>query len=251
MSVNRGLTPPLAKEPAMLTLMLAAALVAPPAPVKLALVSGSLEYQSDESLASFQKLLEAKYRVECVRMFRKTDTDIPGLDKLKECDAALFFTRRLTPDAESLAAIKAFCASGKPVLGVRTASHGFQNFLDMDKLVYGGSYANHTAKGTATAVTVRAANADHPVLKGVKPFTSVGTLYKNATLAGGVVPLLDGTAGEFTFPVAWVRTRDLPAGKQRVFYTSLGHPDDFRDANFTTLLTNALAWALDKPLPVR
>jgi type 1 glutamine amidotransferase len=30
---------------------------------------------------------------------------------------------------------------------------------------------------------------------------------------------------------------------RRVFYTSLGHPDDFKDANFTRLLVNGLSWA--------
>ena len=46
---------------------------------KVLLVSGSLEYKSDESLAEFQKYLEANYPVECVRAFRKTDKDIcPG-----------------------------------------------------------------------------------------------------------------------------------------------------------------------------
>ena len=36
----------------------------------------------------------------------------------------------------------------------------------------------------------------------------------------------------------WVRE----AGGRRVFYTSLGHADDFKDASFTRLLVNALAW---------
>jgi len=36
------------------------------------------------------------------------------------------------------------------------------------------------------------------------------------------------------------------AGQSRIFYTSLGHPADFSDAAFTTLLTNAVFWALQK-----
>ena len=54
--------------------------------LKVLLVSGSLEYKSDESLAAFQKYLEANYPVECVRAFRKTDDDLPGLEHLETCD---------------------------------------------------------------------------------------------------------------------------------------------------------------------
>jgi type 1 glutamine amidotransferase len=38
--------------------------------------------------------------------------------------------------------------------------------------------------------------------------------------------------------VAWVR---LHRGG-RVFYTSLGHPDDFRQPSFLRLLVNAIFW---------
>ena len=50
--------------------------------------------------------------------------------------------------------------------------------------------------------------------------------------------LLTGSIPDATEPVAWVREKD----GRRVFYTSLGHPDDFKDANFNRLLVNALAW---------
>ncbi|MEO2088319.1 MAG: ThuA domain-containing protein, partial [Gemmataceae bacterium] len=146
--------------------------------LRVALVSGSLEYKSDETLPLLQKLLEEKYPVECVRMFRKTDEDIPGLDKLAGCDVAIFFTRRLTIDGEQLKAVKAYCESGKPVIGIRTASHGFQNWLEMDKEVFGGNYKNHYGAGPKCETKITDAGKDHPILKGVKPFTSEGSLYK-------------------------------------------------------------------------
>src|SRR5439155_2232648 len=42
-------------------------------PLRVCLVSGSLEYQSDESLSAFQKYLEEHYNVKCTRAFRRTD----------------------------------------------------------------------------------------------------------------------------------------------------------------------------------
>jgi len=46
-------------------------------------------------------------------------------------------------------------------------------------------------------------------------------------------------------PVAWTNSYK----RSRIFYTSLGHPDDFRNAQFRRLLINAVFWAMDKPVP--
>jgi type 1 glutamine amidotransferase len=35
----------------------------------------------------------------------------------------------------------------------------------------------------------------------------------------------------------------------RVFFTSLGHVDDFQTPRFETVLVNALFWAMDRPVP--
>ncbi|HET6571989.1 MAG TPA: PVC-type heme-binding CxxCH protein [Fimbriiglobus sp.] len=210
--------------------------------LRVALVSGSLEYKSDESLAAFQKYLEANYPVECVRAFRKTDTDIPGLDQLDSCDVAIFFTRRLKIDGEQLERVKKYVNSGKPVIGIRTASHGFHNWLAMDKLVFGGDYKNHYGAGPKCQVTITGGAKDHPILRGVKPFESVGSLYKNPGVAKDVTVLLTGSIPGHTEPVAWARERKVGGKTQRVFYTSLGHPDDFTEPSFTRLLVNALGW---------
>jgi type 1 glutamine amidotransferase len=45
---------------------------------------------------------------------------------------------------------------------------------------------------------------------------------------------------EVSEPVAWTWTRK---GGRRVFCTSLGHPDDFKDESFTALLRNGILWA--------
>ena len=218
--------------------------------LRIALISGSVEYKSDETLPLLQKHVEEHVPVECVRMFRKTDTDIPGLDKLDSCDAAVFFTRRLKLDGEQLDRIKKYVASGKPVVGIRTASHGFQNWLEMDKLVFGGDYQNHYGQNLRCDVRLVDDAKGHSVLRGVKPFTTRGGLYKNPAVAKDVTVLLTGTIPDHTEPVAWVRERKLDGGTtQRVFYTSLGHPDDFANPNFLRLVSNGLLWAVGRDVP--
>ena len=205
------------------------------------LVSGSFEYKSDDSLAAFQKHLEANLPVVCTRAFAESEKE-PGIDWLENLDSAdlaIFFTRRLDIGGAELERVKKYVASGKPVIGIRTASHGFQNWLEMDAAVFGGDYRGHYGQGIVCAVTADAKGKDHPILKDVGEFKTTGGLYKNPNVAADVTVLLRGTIPGQNEPVAWVREK----GGRRVFYTSLGHPDDFKDKNFVRLLSNAVEWA--------
>ena len=64
----------------------------------------------------------------------------------------------------------------------------------------------------------------HEIIRDVETrFKSHGSLYKVSPLAEGTQALLMGTIpGQASEPVAWVNRR----GPARVFYTSLGHPDE-------------------------
>jgi type 1 glutamine amidotransferase len=79
--------------------------------------------------------------------------------------------------------------------------------------------------------------AEHPVLRGVGPFVS-RKLYKRSDLLEDVVVLQTGANGKETQPVTM--TREHKGG--RIFYTSLGVPEDFEVDNFRALLINAIFW---------
>jgi type 1 glutamine amidotransferase len=209
-------------------------------PLKVCLVSGSLEYNSNESLAGFQKYLEANYPAKCSRAFidGQDEEHLSGLENLANCDVMLLFTRRLKLSGEQLERIKNYCLSGKPIVGVRTASHAIQTWLDLDKEVLGGNYRGHYQEGPDTEIEIVESAKEHPVLAGVQPFRSAGSLYKNAGLASDCRVLMTGTIPEATEPLTW--TREYKGG--RIFYTSLGHPKDFSEESFRRLLANALFW---------
>src|SRR5688572_29589162 len=216
-------------------------------PLRVCLVSGSIEYDSDTSLNKFQKHLEKNYQVECSRAFIKSESDLPGLENLDTCDVMLLYTRRLKITGEQLERVKKYCLSGKPIVGIRTASHALQNWLDLDKEVFGGNYKGHFGAGPLCEVKIEAKAKTHPILKGVQPFKSVGSLYKNTGLAKDVDILLTGSTPENTEPIAW--TRNYKGG--RIFYTSLGHQKDFDDPNFVTMIVNALHWTTNREAAVR
>ena len=96
-------------------------------------------------------------------------------------------------------------------------------------------------------VTMAAGAGSHPILAGVKlPLTSNGSLYEVRPLGESTTRLLIGTIpDQEPEPVAWTNQYK----KSRIFYTSLGHPDDFKNESFRRMLINAVFWAINKPVP--
>src|SRR5260370_22332543 len=135
--------------------------------LKVCLISGSFEYKSDASLSKLQDHLEKHFPVKCSRAFAKSETDLPGLENLDTCDVAVLFTRRLKLEGDQLERIKKYCLSGKPLVGIRTASHAIQTWLDLDKDALGGNYKGHYNDGPLAEITLEAAANDHPILNGV------------------------------------------------------------------------------------
>jgi type 1 glutamine amidotransferase len=207
--------------------------------LRVCLVSGSAEYKSDETLPILEEFLERKYKVECSRAFATSVDNLPGLEALDSCDVMVLFTRRLELEGEQLERIKKYCQSGKPVVGVRTASHAIQSWLDLDREVLGGNYKGHYANEWKTTVEIVRGAEDSPLLRGFKPFVSDGSLYLNTGLAENCQVLMTGTIPEHTEPITWTREHN----EGRVFYTSLGHPHDFRHESFLQLLANGVHWA--------
>jgi type 1 glutamine amidotransferase len=209
---------------------------------RVCLVSGSIEYESNRTLPILQQRLEKKGAV-CSRAFLegKDETHLPGLENLDRCDVMVLFTRRLKLQGDDLERIKKYCLAGKPIVGIRTASHAVQTWLDLDKEVFGGNYANHFGKGQ-TQVKLVPTEKGNPILAGVTPFISEGTLYKNEGIAADTHVLLTGTNAQATMPVAW--TRNYKGG--RIFYTSLGHQKDFEEESFLRLMENAVFWAVGR-----
>lgn len=210
-------------------------------PLKIHMISGSKEYESAKSLPAFKKYLEKRYHVVCTMSLTEDKSkDIPNIEKLDEADVMLVFSRRLEPPERQLAHIKKWCEAGKPVVGVRTASHAFQGWLEFDKVVLGGDYQGHGDE-EKVETTIEEKAKDHPILKGVEIWERSDKMYRNPGLAKGVRVLMTGKSATDTQPLAWARVYNKD-NKGRAFYTSMGNPRDFENDNFRKLLVNAVNW---------
>ncbi len=137
-------------------------------------------------------------------------------------DALLVSVRRRPLPTEQLKVVREFIASGKPVIGIRTASHAFclrkqstrirpDRLAEFDAEVWGGNYTNHHGNEFQPKIYGVPEPSDTPLSQAVKDlkFVSGGSLYQVLPLAPGAHPLLMGEiAGKPAEPVAWtIRTR--------------------------------------------
>jgi nicotinamidase-related amidase len=195
-----------------------------------------------------------------------TRHNIENLQILEDADLAVFFIRRRALEPAKMAKIKDYVASGRPVLGIRTASHSFDakgnvprsggsvvsagesaddmlaQWPDFDADVLGGNYKGHYGHlKTGTDVTVVPGQENHPLLNRVNAFTSLNWLYQNRPLRTdhATVLLLGANPGVPAEPVLWLN------GDHTV-YTSLGHWNDWTIESFRNLMFNAVDYLLDK-----
>jgi type 1 glutamine amidotransferase len=218
-----------------------------PAHPRIVIAIGEDEYHAKETLPAFAKTeLEEKLHCQCVILQSDDKANLPGLEALKEADLLIMFLRRRTLPEEQLKQFKDYFDSGRPVVALRTSCHAFQNWLEFDKLVLGCHYANHYAGQGKIDIYRVDKEAQNPLLRGINAngFVSSSSLYRVLPLAETCRPLLMGAwTNKPPEPVAW--TNQYKGG--RVFFTSLGHPDDFKLPEFRQLLSNGVQWALEQP----
>lgn len=211
--------------------------------LKVHMLSGSMEYHSEASLQAWAVHLESEYAVSSTLTHAPDKAEVvANLEGLDEADVMIIFCRRWELSGEQATAIMDWIEAGKPILAIRTASHGFQFYLEFDHDVLGGDYSGHGPAGLPMQVVLPAAAADHPVLGGIRPWERTGKLYRNPNPAEDITVLLTSASEAENEPLAWVRTN----GSQRVFTTAMGFPADFENPLFIQLLDNALFWVAER-----
>ncbi len=235
----------------------------------VAFVIGENEYQTWESLPQFaeKELKWRGYNLEFVMSSTNTDDfEWDNWEAIAKADVLVISARRRAMPSGMLKAMQAHLEAGHGLVGVRTASHAFAvrgsgqervrnepelvDWPDFDPAVLGGSYHGHYSAGPKTTLKIADAASDHPVLTGVETsdFLGIGSLYKSGPLVEDVTALLIGTIPrESAEPVAWCRR--YGDARAEVFYTSLGHVDDFKQPEFRRLLLNAILWGMEEPIP--
>lgn len=206
-------------------------------------------YHSDQLLTSFADTLQRDHNLAVTFVHGDPRHGYQGIEALRTADVAMLFARRQPLSAAQQEEIEKYLAAGKPLVAIRTASHAFsvksdlpaglKNWDEFDKTILGGSYRGHGNGGSE----ILGGNTSNPLLAKVGgfPWKSKSDLYNVKPVASDATVLISGRdASGAEEPVAWTRT----VGKSKVFYTSLGHEEDFKNPDFRKLLGNAVSWAI-------
>ncbi|MBL7699035.1 MAG: ThuA domain-containing protein [Chitinophagaceae bacterium] len=212
-------------------------------------------YEAHRTIPKFAALLEKEHGYKTTVLLgtgTHGDYRYESVDAIKEADLLIIMARRIALPHDQMQTIKNYVSSGKPVIGIRTAHHAFHvmetiqdghedwpaftaDILGCENKGYGPHDAGYEVSTVSEA-------ASHPILKNVAPsnWHSKGGIYHVQLLDKNATVLLKGEVEGKTEPIAWTRT----AGKNKVFYISMGYPDDFETEHFRRLLINGIKWAI-------
>ncbi len=255
---------------------------------QVVLISGDEEYRSEEALPQLAKILSKHHGFKCTVLFAIDPKDgtinpnqndnIPGLEALQTADLMIIATRfRNLPD-EQMKWIVDYTDSGRPIIGMRTATHAFN--LDgkrkyasyawggdgnggFGRQVLGETWVNHWGGhgSQSTRGIIAPGQESNPILRGIKNGDIWGpTDVYEVHLPADCTPLVlgevvegmkptdaphAGKKNEPMMPVAWTKSYKGPSGKSaRIFTTTMGAATDLESEGTRRMLVNAAYWAI-------
>jgi len=257
----------------------------------IVLISAEQEYRSEQSLPMLARILAKHHGFHCTVLFavnaeglvdptqkirwqdKTVVHDIPGLQHLRSADLMILQSRLVTlPDAQIRHVID-YIDSGRPILGIRTANHGFlQNFpyelagkkVKFGDDVLGGAFRGHHGNWhrDSTRGMPVASQRDHPILRGVDDVWGPSDVYrtykKGGALPASCTALMFGqpltgrdhddpkNEKKIALPIAWTKTWTGSTGKlARVFHVTMGSARDYESAGLRRMTINAAYWCME------
>ncbi|MBI4327915.1 MAG: ThuA domain-containing protein [Chloroflexi bacterium] len=253
-------------------------------------VTGDEEYRSEEGLPMLARILAERHGFKCTVLFSlnpedgtidpNNQTNIVGLEKLATADMMVLFTRfREWPD-DKMKYFVDFVNSGKPMLGIRTATHAFAysgnknspyakySFQSREwpggfgQQVLGDTWISHHGNHgkESTRGIINEAFKNHPILKGVTDIWGPTDVYGIIHLPADAQVLVfgqvlegmnladkpvSGKKNDPMMPLIWIRNYTGESSKSaRVLCTTIGASVDLESEGLRRVLVNACYWGL-------
>lgn len=250
-------------------------------------VTGEEYYRSEEGMSMFAKIMARHHGFRCTVLFAidpasghinpNRNNNIPGLAALDTADLMVIFARFRELNDADMKHIVDYVNAGKPVLGIRNATHAFRyspqstslyKSWDWQSKEWAGGFGQQILGDTwiahygqfqkeATRAHVNMTQRNHPVLRGVADtifcHTDVNSverltanevvLFHGQVLSGlrPTDPPVTDNRKETRMPFAWFKTYTAPSGKPgRSFTTTAGASLDWLSEDLRRLMVNAM-----------
>lgn len=254
----------------------------------IVLVSGDEEYRTEETMPMLGKILSQKHGFKCTVLFAldpngdyidpNNSQGVRGLETLDTADLMIIGTRFRKPDAAGAEHIAKFLNAGKPIIGIRTATHAFQGEGDFAGLKYddfglkilGETWVSHHGKHKVQGARgiVVDGQAGNPILKGVKdvfcPSDVYGVIHLSdadqillrAAVTESLDPssaIVEGEKNNPLQPFAWLHIYQRPngSGQGKSFCTTGGASVDFVNADLRRMIVNAAYHLTGRAVPAQ
>ena len=253
-------------------------------------ITGDEEYRSEEVAPMLAKILSVRHGFKCTVLFALNpadgtldplnQTNVVGLPILRDADMVVLFTRFRELADDQMKYFAEFVNSGKPILGIRTATHAFDIKRNpksayakyhwqstewpggFGQQVLGDTWVNHHGNHgvESTRGVINQSSASHPILKGVDDIWGPTDVYTIAHLPKdaqvlvwgqvleGMQPTdkpVVGKKNDPMMPIVWARNYTGESGKNsRVVCSTIGAAVDLKSEGLRRLFVNACYWGL-------
>jgi hypothetical protein len=252
----------------------------------IVLVAGDEEYRTEESMPMLGKILAKHHGFNCIVLFSwdhqgkyidpNGQTNVKGWNYLKNADLMIIGTRFRRPNQADRQHIAQFLKAGKPIIGIRTSTHGFKGKEEITKgltldqfgpKIIGEGWVSHHGhhKGQGTRGVIESTNAKHPILSsvadifgpsdvyGVRNLTSKDTILMRGAVTKNLDPKSEAISGPKNSPMqalAWLHPYQVDGGKNGLtFTTTMGGSVDFVNEDLRRMLINASYFLLGQEVP--
>ncbi|MBN8420967.1 MAG: ThuA domain-containing protein [Verrucomicrobia bacterium] len=266
----------------------------------IVLLSGDEEYRSEESMPMLGKILSQHHGFKCTVLFSlgadgailpTNGASLSHPEALDSADAIVMLLRFRHWDEATSKKFEAAVNRGVPIIALRTSTHAFSGYAKdspfaawnwnnatggWGKKFLGETWVSHWGKHKfeATKGVIEAANANHPVLRGVSDVFGNTDVYEAAPPSDAVILLrgqiLQGmtpdtpaasykkaTAAKVEqdvntpmMPVAWLRVVKNDAGTEnKILATTMGAATDLTNEGLRRLVVNGVFWGLGLEVP--
>ena len=253
------------------------------------LIAADQEYRSEQALPMLAKVLAERHGFDCTVLFSVNDEGlvdptlpapfdkdgpprhhrIPGLEQLESADCLIWLSRFMQLPDDQLKLFHQYFDSGKPIIALRTANHGFwggtKYVLDGKQVslreLLGGSFMGHHGgwhRESTRGVIVEEQQA-HPILTGVSDIWGPSDVYRChneksplpedcTTLVMGqplvnLEPNAKPNSKKEALPIAWTKTWTGNQGLATpIFHFTMGSGRDFENEGVRRLVVNSVYW---------
>ncbi|EMI53061.1 family 16 glycoside hydrolase [Rhodopirellula sallentina] len=254
----------------------------------IVLLAGDQEYRSEETMPMLGKILSQRHGFRCTVLFPLSANGsyidptnkqgLKGLNTLSDADLMIIGTRFLEPIEKEAKHLTDFLNAGKPVIGIRTATHAFGGngsfggnlpYVEFGRRILGEEWAGHHGKykSQGSRGVVEAGKQMHPILSSVSRVFAKTNVYQaphltkeDEVLMRGAVTetqesasrIVSGGINQPMQPIAWLHPYKSPGGANgQSFCLTAGASVDFANEDLRRLIVNAVYFLTGGKVPIK